>query len=67
MQTVNTLLNESAAAELLDVAPQTLRGWRREGFGPPFVRLGRQRGVRYRQSDLEKYIQARLVTPRVPV
>ncbi len=62
------LLNETQASERLGLAVQTLRNWRVTG-GPkgrsappaiPFVKLGRT--VRYRASDLERFISASTAT-----
>ena len=54
------LLNELQAAEFLGLKPRTLQAWRWSGGGPRFVRLS-ARAVRYRQSDLDAYVTARLV------
>jgi len=40
---------------------RTLESWRLKGGGPPFVRISR-RSVRYRRSDLEQWIEDRVVT-----
>lgn len=45
------------AAEYLGMKPQTLEAWRCRGDGPRFVKLGRS--VRYRQSDLDQWIESR--------
>ena len=55
------LLTERQAAELLNVSSRTLQAWRLRGGGPRFVRLS-GRAVRYRNSDLAAYIEARTVT-----
>lgn len=58
--TGNSLLNEDQTAALLGVSPRTLQGWRVRGGGPRFIALGAGgRVVRYRQSDLEAYIEQR--------
>ena len=46
------LLDEKLAAESLKLSISTLRNWRSQGAGPPFVKLG-ARAVRYRVQDLE--------------
>ena len=52
------LLDDHAAAALLDVSPGTLAVWRSTGrYALPFVKIGRK--VRYRRSDLEAWMQAR--------
>ena len=55
------LLDEKAAAEILQVAPGTLSVWRSTGrYGIPFVKVGRR--VRYRRSDLEVWLASRTRT-----
>jgi excisionase family DNA binding protein len=48
-------LTEAEVAELLKVSVGTLRRWRREGTGPPSLRLGR--GVRYLRSEVNRWAQ----------
>ena len=48
--------SESELAQLWGCARGTLRRMRREGRGPPWVRLGRL--VRYPEAWLETYMQA---------
>jgi excisionase family DNA binding protein len=50
---VDEYLTEAEVAELLKVSVGTLRRWRREGTGPPALRLGR--GVRYLRRDLDAW------------
>lgn len=50
------LLTTREAAEMLNVKETTLEQWRWNGRGPRFVKLGRL--VRYRQTDLEAFMQA---------
>ena len=50
------LLTASQAGELLGVSPETLERWRGAGTGPAFIKLS-GRYVRYRQDDLEAFIQ----------
>ena len=54
----NRLITSAIVAEMLAVTPATLCRWRREGTGPPFVRLHRRQRaiVRYRADDIEKYL-----------
>ena len=55
------LLDEKAAAELLDIAPGTLSVWRSTGrYCIPFVKVGRR--VRYRRADLESWLASRTRT-----
>ena len=48
------LLTTEEAAKILRCEKKTLINWRREGKGPPFVKLGRK--VFYRRGDLREYI-----------
>ena len=50
---------EVAAA--IGVKPQTLAAWRNRGEGPPFVKVGKL--IRYRTSDINKWLATRLVEP----
>jgi excisionase family DNA binding protein len=52
---VDEYLTEAEVAELLKVSVGTLRRWRREGTGPPSLRLGR--GVRYRRRDVDRWAE----------
>ena len=49
-------LNTRQAAELIGLKANTLEIWRIRGGGPRYIKFGR--AVRYRQSDLETYIEA---------
>ncbi|MCK6413917.1 MAG: helix-turn-helix domain-containing protein [Azonexus sp.] len=52
------LLDDHAAAALLDVSAGTLSVWRSTGrYNLPFLKIGRK--VRYRRCDLEAWMQAR--------
>lgn len=52
------MLDDKAAAALLDVTPGTLSVWRSTGrYNLPFVKVGRK--VRYRTSDIEAWLQKR--------
>lgn len=51
----NTLLNTCQAAAYLGVSKAFLERDRWAGARIPFVRIG-ARAVRYRQSDLERYV-----------
>ncbi len=55
------LLDEKAAADLLQLAPGTLSVWRSTGrYRIPFVKVGRR--VRYRRTDLESWLESRTRT-----
>lgn len=52
------LLDDKAAAELLDVSPGTLSVWRSTGrYALPFLKVGRK--VRYRRADLLAWLDSR--------
>ena len=51
-------LTTRTAAEYLSLQPATLEQWRWNGKGPRFVKLGRS--VRYRQADLDAFLDARV-------
>lgn len=53
------LLDETSAAQLLNLRPRTLTRWRFERKGPTFVKLGG--AVRYRSTDLEAFVSRNLV------
>lgn len=54
------LRDEHYVAKLLTCGVKTLQAWRTRGGGPPFVRVGRL--VRYRDRDLQQWIESRLAT-----
>ena len=54
--TSQALVDETRAAQLLDLRVKTLRRWRWAGRGPRFVKLGS--AVRYRPADLDEFIAA---------
>lgn len=65
MTTSDSLYDEEGAAEYLGganspISTRTLQRWRLEGFGPTYVKLGRL--VRYRQSDLDIYLDQHVRT-----
>ena len=51
-----TLLSQRRLAEGLSVTLRTLERWRRDGVGPPFVKVGR--AVRYDEADLAAWLAA---------
>jgi len=53
------VMNDVEAAEVLDMAPTTLRKWRSTGQGPSYLKLGKN--VRYRLEDLNAYLQKQMV------
>ena len=57
---MTNLLTTTEAAAALALAPKTLRNWRSQGLGPPFIRLGG--AIRYRETDLLAWVDAQAVT-----
>jgi len=53
------LLDERGVAAVLNISPATLRNWRVQGLGPPFLRLSR-RCVRYRSDDVDAWLAGRI-------
>lgn len=51
-------LSEREVASLLDRTVRTLRAWRAEGKGPPYVRLGRKR-VMYNELAVRDWVLRR--------
>lgn len=41
-------------AEMMQTSPSNALAWRRDGVGPPYVKVGRY--VRYRRSAVERWI-----------
>ncbi|MBZ0089746.1 MAG: helix-turn-helix domain-containing protein [Thermoanaerobaculia bacterium] len=54
------LIDTKQAAQRLGVSPRTVENWRVRGDGPPFLRLSRTKGVRYRLEDLERFVAERV-------
>ena len=63
---INTVLyDEEAAGKYIGgtdspVSSRTLQRWRLEGVGPTYVKLGRL--VRYRQTDLDTFLEEQACT-----
>jgi DNA-binding transcriptional MerR regulator len=55
---VEKLVKTQEAAELVGLAPQTLRMYRCRGEGPAFIKLAPNR-VCYRVADLESFVESR--------
>jgi excisionase family DNA binding protein len=51
-------LTEKQTGKRIAVSRSALRKWRREGVGPPYVKLGRM--VRYPRAELDKWLKSRL-------
>ncbi len=55
------LLRQEQAALMLGLTPRCLENWRHRGGGPSYVRVS-ARCIRYRRSDLDEWVEARLRT-----
>ena len=53
------LIDETAAAEFLDLTPRTMQAQRQRGGGARFVRIS-ARCIKYRRIDLKSYADAHL-------
>lgn len=56
-----TLLAEADAARYLTVSVGALRAWRGAGSGPAYLKIGA--AVRYRPSDLDRYLESAKCEP----
>ena len=58
------LLDESQASEVLTLKIRTLQNWRTLGQGPAYIKLGTgiRAAVRYKRSELARFISAGEVT-----
>lgn len=54
-------INEIEVAQTLNLSVQTLRNWRNQRKGPPYLKIGRS--VRYSVEDLAKYIESKKIVP----
>jgi excisionase family DNA binding protein len=54
----SNLLTREQAANFLSLKKTTLEAWACRGGGPVFVKMGK--AVRYRITDLEKFIESRM-------
>lgn len=57
---MSEIISTSAAAEILGVAPGTLRYWRYMDQGPQSFRVGKH--VKYRREDIDAWLDAQLVS-----
>ncbi|MFN7542943.1 MAG: helix-turn-helix transcriptional regulator [Acidobacteriota bacterium] len=53
------LIDERAVAKALTVSLATVRRWRYEGGGPPFLKIGAL--VRYRREAIDAWLEAKAV------
>jgi excisionase family DNA binding protein len=56
--TIDPLLSVDELAAWLNVPKQTIYTWRKSGTAPPAYQLGR--GLRFQQSDVERWLADRL-------
>ena len=56
-------VNEDEVAQLTGLAVQTLRNWRHQRRGFPYIKLGRR--VLYPSRDIEKFLEERIIRPEV--
>lgn len=61
-ESVDAVLSLAEASIAIGVSPFTLRAWLAKGDGPAHLRVGRQ--IKFRQTDVERWLQARAV-PKV--
>lgn len=68
---MDRLLTEEQAADVLGVSPLTLSNWRNRREGPAWIAVGTdpapdtagKKGIRYRLSDLEAFMERRRTVP----
>jgi predicted DNA-binding transcriptional regulator AlpA len=56
------LLSSEDVANILGLSPATIRDWRWQRIGPPFLAIS-ARCVRYDQAKLEEWIEQQTVEP----
>jgi len=59
-EVVGELLVIGEVVDRLKVSKWTLANWRRDGFGPPYVRL-KGNDIRYPEDGLREWIEERMV------
>lgn len=62
MSTTREYATPSELAEEIHVSEATLRQWRWQNQGPPYVKVGTKRVV-YRRADVARWLDAQTVTP----
>jgi predicted DNA-binding transcriptional regulator AlpA len=55
-------INENQVSTITGLSVQTLRNWRFQGTGIPYVKAGRS--VRYQYQDVITYMEERRILPR---
>lgn len=59
---MDRLMTVEELSDYLRVPKTTLYGWRYKGTGPPAIRVGR--ALRYRESDVERWLQSQTADTR---
>lgn len=54
------VMDEKDAAVFIGVSQKTLQTWRSRRMGPPYIRIARK-CIRYRETDLKAFVDARVV------
>ena len=57
---IDKLYTVAELAEYLAMNPQSLNNWRTQGYGPAFVKVGRN--VRYREGDITDWLESQVAT-----
>lgn len=58
--TLQQLLRDTEAAQILDISVATLRRWRHlHSYGPTYLKIGA--AVRYRRGDIESFLASRAI------
>jgi len=60
--TQNQYLTEKQVAEMTGFSIQTLRNWRHESRGIPYLKIGR-RSVRYLEPDVVEHMEKTRINP----
>ena len=55
------LLREREVGQRLDVSLKSLQKWRREKRGPAYIKLDGLGGIRYRETDIDAWIERNMV------
>jgi len=55
------VMTEKQASDYLQLTTRTLQAWRYRGGGPKYIRVS-SKCVRYRQSDIDKWLASRIAS-----
>lgn len=61
LKDVASFISESEFAEMILLSPETVRGWRKRGYGPRFYKFGGK--VRYDRRDVAAFIEGSKMVP----